>query len=68
MRMSKVRDLVCGPAMVVEGVLRRITPLSAGIGAVRVLTARLLMPGLLAIERFVITHEEAAMRRARNLF
>ena len=68
MRMSKVRDLVCGPAIVVERMLRRITPLSAGIGAVRVITARLLVPGLLAIERFVITHEEAALRRARNLF
>jgi len=54
--------------MVIEGLLRRITPLSAGAGAVRVLTARLLVPGVAAIERFVISHEEAALRRARNLF
>ena len=66
--MSKVFDLVRGPAMIIEGLLRRITPLSAGIGAVRVLTARLLVPGLSAIERYVIAQEEAALRRARNLY
>ena len=67
--MSKLRDLLYGPvAMAVESLLRRITPLSASVGAVRVVTARLLVPGLLAIERLVITHEEAALRRARNLF
>ena len=66
--MSKAFDLVRGPAMVVERMLRRITALSAGIAPVRVITARLLVPAVLAIERFIITHEEAAMRRARNLF
>jgi hypothetical protein len=66
--MSKGRDFVSGPAKVVERMLRRITPLSTGIGAVRVITARLLVPAVLAIERFVIDHEDAAMRRARNLF
>ena len=66
--MSKVRDFVSAPATVVETVLRRITTRSAGVGALRVITSRLLVPGLLAIERFAITHEEAAMRRARNLY
>ena len=51
-----------------ETLLRRITPLSAGVGAVRVITARLLVPGVLAIERFLNAHEEAALRRTRNLF
>jgi hypothetical protein len=66
--MSNAVDLVYRSAMAVERLLRRITPLSAGIGAVRVITARLLVPAVLAIERFVISHEDAALRRARNLF
>jgi hypothetical protein len=61
-------DLVYRPAMAVEVLLRRITSLSAGVGAVRLITARLLVPGLLAIERFVNAHEETALRRARDLF
>jgi len=66
--MSKVRDLVWGSAIVGASLLRRITTLFPGIGAVRLITARLLVPGLSAIERFVITHEESALRRARNLY
>ena len=66
--MSSPRDLAQRPAMALEALLRRITSLFAGVGAVRVITARLLVPGLLAIERFVDAHEETALRRARNLF
>jgi len=62
------RDLVYRPAMAVEVLLRRMTSLLAGVGAVRLITARLLVPGLLAIERFVNAHEETALRRARDLF
>jgi hypothetical protein len=62
------RDLVYRPAMAVEVLLRRMTSLMAGVGAVRLITARLLVPGLLAIERFVNAHEETALRRARDLF
>lgn len=66
--MSSPRDLVRRPAMVVEVLLRRVTSLLAGVGAVRVITARLLVPALLAIERFVNAYEETALRRARDLF
>ena len=66
--MSKVCDLVWGSVVVVASLLRRMTTFLAGIGAVRLVTARLLVPGLSAIERFVIIHEEAALRRARNLY
>jgi hypothetical protein len=62
------RDLVYRPAMAVEVLLRRITSLLAGVGAVRLITARLLVPGLLAIERFVNDYEETALRRARDLY
>lgn len=66
--MTSPRDLVLRPAMVVEAMLRRITSLFAGVGAVRLVTARVLVPGLLAIERFVNACEESALQRARNLF
>ena len=66
--MSNMRDLVWGPANVVARVLRRITTQLAGISAVRLITARLLVPGLSAIDRYVIAQEEAALNRARNLY
>jgi hypothetical protein len=66
--MSSHRDLAYRAAMAVEVLLRRITALFAGVGAVRLITARLLVPGLLAMERFVNAYEETALDRARNPF
>jgi hypothetical protein len=66
--MTKVRDLVWGSVVVVANLLRRMATRLAGIGTVRLISARLLVPGLSAIERLVIAHEEAALRRARNLY
>jgi hypothetical protein len=62
------RELAYRPAMAAEVLLRRITAQLAGVGAVRLITARLLVPGLLAMERFVNAYEETALGRARHPF